>query len=772
MSVDAKCYECISGAGLEPILDKRYINSKTPFTLAKEYPKDVLKSFQDDPSVPPSMKEKLGVAMGLSGGRGQASGFIMRMMAENKKKHQGQYRNPSDNDYGSTMNKFRAFDYERLANADQNGTNQSDYGASPFIIKHFGSPDAVPFIPKAQRGSEEHRVVEGETEEQKAARLNAKAEELAQLAKDLLEKSAAKGKIKGFLKGRIAVKKAKELLQEKKATSYAEKLRLMKEAEQKDFEKSAREYAGELRTEWSKVDKAIYDYLSYKYKGEEDVYSRRSNLRELMKKFFTDKMKAKFPNFEKRFDKLGYNERSRIIPSVSYDGPSIPYGYKKLPYGEAKRIYDATFPKEEEDLDEEGRAMVEAEEAERKRGLKGVVRRLVRKKRSEKDLVSKATLPKFWNAYMCVEDFAKNKPYSNMGTLIQNKKWFGEWTYSMGNSPVSKWTFSPEDIVEIPPEKKETKKERDAYRAAFKKIEDEFAPQMAEAKKTKGAWLAVQQAQNKAVDELQKKMRDADPRNQAIERSNAQYKEAQDAIIKITATYYEWVFKKALPMFGWKLIDYHPRVEDFPKEIQFKTENRGKPEAPRYYYKAVGEYPSHLLMSITNTESPRYGYDGSRPQPEMKPIPADARLTLLVEPEGKVAWLITTKNSSGFEDGELDWTDLAQRSIGIGPMAHLHRGSQGDLSFHAAFIKDGAHWKHLQIQQSEGYEYRKDRDPYHTYIPIKLPDGREYTRSSQFGSKQIQTIIEPLLRELTSRTEWNGVPLTKTPLTGAGRKRR
>jgi hypothetical protein len=217
MSVDAKCYECISGAGLEPILDKRYINSKTPFTLAKEYSKDVLKGFQEDPSVPPSMKDKLGVAMGLSGGRGQASGFIMRMMAENKKKHQGQYKNPSNNDYGSTMKTFAPFDYKRLANANQNGEGEGEIGASPFIQKHFGSPEAVPFITKAQRGSEEHRVVAGETEAQKAARLQAKSEQLAKLAKDLLEKSGAtdkaKGKVKGFLKGRVAIKQAKKELE-------------------------------------------------------------------------------------------------------------------------------------------------------------------------------------------------------------------------------------------------------------------------------------------------------------------------------------------------------------------------------------------------------------------------------------------------------------------------------------------------------------------------------------------------------------------------------
>jgi len=193
MSVDTKCYDVVAGAGLEPI---------------------------------------------LQGGRGQASGFIMRMMAENKKKHNGQYRNPSDNNYGSTMNQFRPFNYKALANADQNGNNASDYGASPFIIKHFGSPRAVPFIPKNQRGSEEHRVIEGETDEQKSARLQAKAEELAEKAKELLEQAKQKGKVKEFLKGRVAVKRAKDLLQDKK---HERDRRLEAERRQKAREDRKRE---------------------------------------------------------------------------------------------------------------------------------------------------------------------------------------------------------------------------------------------------------------------------------------------------------------------------------------------------------------------------------------------------------------------------------------------------------------------------------------------------------------------------------------------------
>ena len=686
MSVDAKCYECVAGAGLEPILSPSF-----------------------------------------SGGRGQASGFIMRMMAENKKKHQGQYRNPSNNDYGSTMNQFRAFDYKRLANEDQNGNNQSEYGASPFIQKHFGSPEAVQFIPKAQRGSEEHRVIEGETEEQKAARLQAKAEQLAELARQLLEKSSAKGKIKGFIKGKIAVKKAKELLQQKKKEKAEEDERKAKELSKEQLIKAAEENAKVLEAEWKADENAIFDYLSYANKGT-DSYFLKSKLRDLWEKWCKEKQYEKFGEDALRPILSGYyygreEIKKKIIPRPdSYYLPrNRGYNYKKVSYAEAKRVYDKYFPPEEQ---------APEEKTKRQLALKGVVRRLVRTKKSEKELVGSAPTPKWWNAYWCMEDYAKHKAYSNMGTLFQNKKWFGDWAYTMGHNPVSKWTIPEAEIVEIPPESKGKSKKAEEQNAA---------------------------------------------RNNAIRASNAQWKTAQEAIVRITTTYYEWVFKKALPLFGWKLIEYHPRVEDFPNEVVLKTENRGTDSAPRFYYKRVGEYPSHLLMSITGTESPRYGYDGTRPLPAMKPIPADLKLVLCVEPDGKVAWLITTYNSSGFEEGKLDWKELAQNSIGIGPKAYLTR-SDGSLSFRSLFIKEGAHWKHALIQQSEGYEYAsyggeqvKER---HTYIPVKLPNGREHKWESSFNSRQIQDIIDPLVRGISERGEWDGKPLTQTELVGSGRRKR
>lgn len=112
--IDRKCYDLLSGSGMESILmprkqfvkehknllkvlksgdpkalkaeyadqkkelaeqtggglaeDKRYINSKTPYTLAKEMSKKELLMYRDDPGVPPSMKDKLAAAVEMKGG--------------------------------------------------------------------------------------------------------------------------------------------------------------------------------------------------------------------------------------------------------------------------------------------------------------------------------------------------------------------------------------------------------------------------------------------------------------------------------------------------------------------------------------------------------------------------------------------------------------------------------------------------------------------------------------------------------------------------------
>lgn len=150
--MDGQCYDLISGAGLEPL---------------------------------------------LVGGRGQASGFIMRMMAENKKKHSGSYKNPTAPLHpDSTMNGAVPFDYGKLANKGQKGTNKSDYGASPFIERTFGT----------------NKKAEEETDTQKDARAKAQSEDLLKKAEELLAASKKKSKVQEFLTGVLKKRKAKGVL--------------------------------------------------------------------------------------------------------------------------------------------------------------------------------------------------------------------------------------------------------------------------------------------------------------------------------------------------------------------------------------------------------------------------------------------------------------------------------------------------------------------------------------------------------------------------------
>lgn len=87
-------------------------------------------------------------------GGSRGSNFIARMMAEAKYKHRdpsekdkpydqtqtGTYRKPvMDPDRDDTkMSQAVKFDYKKIANKNQSGSNSEAYGASPFIAHHFG----------------------------------------------------------------------------------------------------------------------------------------------------------------------------------------------------------------------------------------------------------------------------------------------------------------------------------------------------------------------------------------------------------------------------------------------------------------------------------------------------------------------------------------------------------------------------------------------------------------------------------------------------------
>lgn len=96
------------------------------------------------------VKEATGVQLGARGGFGKASGFIRRMMAENALKNKGQYKNAPFKEFfheGSTMSQKVPFKLTKLQNKSQNalGKNPKPYGASPFIMRHFGTIEGAPF---------------------------------------------------------------------------------------------------------------------------------------------------------------------------------------------------------------------------------------------------------------------------------------------------------------------------------------------------------------------------------------------------------------------------------------------------------------------------------------------------------------------------------------------------------------------------------------------------------------------------------------------------
>ena len=125
--------ELLQGAGLEHIVLPRKDFIKEHRHLIKLLQKSDDPAFRKEAS---SQKKELDE---MTGGNAKA-GFIRRMMWENQHKHDGEYKRPvyplADD---SKMKQPWKFKYHKLANREQSGVNQRNYGASPFITRHFGN---------------------------------------------------------------------------------------------------------------------------------------------------------------------------------------------------------------------------------------------------------------------------------------------------------------------------------------------------------------------------------------------------------------------------------------------------------------------------------------------------------------------------------------------------------------------------------------------------------------------------------------------------------
>ena len=141
--MNPQLYQLLCGAGIEDVVIPR-----KKFISEHNHLIKLLRS-SDNPALQKEANSQSDELHSLKGGFTQSSGFIRRLMAENALKHKGQYQNPTYPLHPeSTMNKPAEFKYNKLASTEQNGSNPKEYGASPFIQKHFAHARAVPFVRK------------------------------------------------------------------------------------------------------------------------------------------------------------------------------------------------------------------------------------------------------------------------------------------------------------------------------------------------------------------------------------------------------------------------------------------------------------------------------------------------------------------------------------------------------------------------------------------------------------------------------------------------
>ena len=127
--------------------------------------------------------EELKKYTGGRAGVSPQSGFIQRLMAENKLKHDGQYKNPTYPLHpDSKMSQKWEFKWKKLANPEQGGENTTGnpYGASPFILKHYkGEPQ------RFYQGNHPKDYYPKETPTQKKARIQMLLKRLQKLGKQI-----------------------------------------------------------------------------------------------------------------------------------------------------------------------------------------------------------------------------------------------------------------------------------------------------------------------------------------------------------------------------------------------------------------------------------------------------------------------------------------------------------------------------------------------------------------------------------------------------------
>jgi hypothetical protein len=344
--------------------------------------------------------------------------------------------------------------------------------------------------------------------------------------------------------------------------------------------------------------------------------------------------------------------------------------------------------------------------AQRIRGLKGVIRRVIRTKRSLKAKAQTLALPKWWDGVMCVRAWATNTEYPSGPKDLYSRGWFGQTLEYANNHKTNRFFMG--EFEEIPQDAPKGKTEK--------------------AKKAQEEW------------------------NKAVGKRNEQYKQVGEALLKVATQYSKWLFTIALPAKGYNLVEYQPTEASFPQEEVMETRS-GK---DGYTYHKTGKFrPSGTRMMLgLNTD----GYsvkDNAPPLPDM--------ITLLLEPKGELAWLISSKS------GEARWEALGKQLLGD------IRGRSAGFSFRDKFRKVGDQFVHIVPDYVDGSKYQSE-------VPQKVGDIviKEVLNSQTLVGENppnwaykegIGEITKNLFDDLCGRKEWSGTPLVNISLSGSGRKR-
>lgn len=631
------------------------------------------------PTSPKSSPEASPVGSGLVGGLSPQAGFVMRMMAENKKKHSGQYKKPTDPKHPeSTMSSWRPFDYKKLANARQGGESNTGYGASPFIQKHFKN-GTVAYAPRGP--NHQHLRDRGQPAEDEGQRNARKARRnlvalLRQAGVNLPQATQQ------------ALAEAPPPLEEappapKRATPYKSGFKNILEKLKKPEPKNK---GGRPKKEYE----FVWDNPAYNKKAR-----GRPKQTEEEKTFATGRTQAE-REAEAEDERTGFHEgkwqehedrdkQEQEEAEARRKQKGRKYGLHKVEEKkEADRKAEAQRRKEEEEdrREAERERQREEREAQRKRDHEERLEAIKQAKIQEKEDREREKREKESEEQKVKDELNRN-------------------TYTT----VPSWWKTLRKVKSM-----ERKSQSDSHFEWFR-----------------GLAITVRESK-------------------------------EERLRTLTKTFLKWLFMKALPSKGWKFVEYEPREEDFPPEVESNSyaikDKQGREIPGAFAYKNGKERVSGDRIALMGITSYRVG---EYPKTSEHPLPS--KMFIVVPPTGVGYVLYGRINKEPLFDWDGITKCFLQSDYRGNESKPLHDGS---FSLNIQMKKEGDRWVNMVDRYTEGSEYsrndmkRKEKIPY-------VVNGREVKEWGLYN-KDIMPYFSPILNALDEKVPVPEESLDKLPV--------